>query len=310
MKSQNGFEELQVLKLQFILCCLMLPVLSEYIDLGDGEPSSVRINITVTLLGKKVENTASETQHNLIQEASLSYNKVRHAAYIIAEQNSRLVSSCLNRSFPDIYKYSDLLHDAGFDGLVAATINHNPAYGSSFSTYANSYIYYTMLSKIRQIHLSKRFRIINSATNWSKSETAIEAANQMSHSLLYPLSLDRRYSGRNPNVSNMLSGRVSKHLLADFRKEALKNHIEDKSINWREPASEKFLKSAINTALNSLSEVLAKTIKLRFGLCGEKPHTILECAELLGVSTTRIGQRINKALELLREVPELIELMQ
>ena len=62
------------------------------------------------------------------------------------------------------------------------------------------------------------------------------------------------------------------------------------------------------SALSRLDERLAKVVTLRFGLNGEKPKTLEEVGELLGITRERVRQLETRALRELRRIAPSLEL--
>ena len=65
--------------------------------------------------------------------------------------------------------------------------------------------------------------------------------------------------------------------------------------------SRKSIREERQDSLASLSGSQKKVILLRFGLGGEKPLTLREIADEMGVSESTVNRRVQEALKILRE---------
>jgi RNA polymerase primary sigma factor len=71
-----------------------------------------------------------------------------------------------------------------------------------------------------------------------------------------------------------------------------------------ELASQNLRHAALHRALDTLSDVQRDVVKLRFGLAQERPRTLDELADVLGMSTYSVRLILRKALERLELQPE------
>ena len=79
---------------------------------------------------------------------------------------------------------------------------------------------------------------------------------------------------------------------------------DDKAANPEDTASDHLLSEQVMDVVNALSDREQKIIKLRFGLDGDRPHTLEEVGAEFAVTRERIRQIEAKALAKLRKNKE------
>ncbi len=254
------------------------------------------------------------------------------ASQSLARANLRLVVSVAKRYMGRGVSFLDLIQEGNL-GLLRAINKFDPRRGFKFSTYATWWIRQSINRSIAEqartiripVHLfeaiSRIFRIQRTmtqklgrtpvtselvlGTEYLEREDIekILAAQRDEKSI--PSELQERWDVATKKVDNILS--VSEEPVSlevpvgDDSSSSLGDFIEDEdAISPVDAAAQEMLREQVQSALSALSEREQEVLELRFGLNGQKEHTLEEVSRNFGVTRERIRQIEAKALRRLR----------
>jgi RNA polymerase primary sigma factor len=237
----------------------------------------------------------------------------KRARQELIERNTRLVISVAKRYRGYGLPFSDLIQ-AGNEGLIKAVDRFDHRRRTRFSTYAFWWIRQSVTrtladqrSTIRiPVHTSDRIRRLMKLAQAMEQElgrrpTSAELAEQtegidageaewMMRIWQQPASLDRPVG---------VGGDTE-----------LRDLIEDEgSLAPDEVVERRTLRAELERVLESLTAREARILRLRFGLDGQRPHTLEEVGTKLGVSRERARQIEQEALRKLRHPRHSRDLM-
>jgi RNA polymerase primary sigma factor len=235
----------------------------------------------------------------------------KEAREYLIKANIRLVVSIAKKYRQYGSSFLDLIQ-AGNVGLIRAVDKFDYSRGNRFSTYATWWIRRSVLRFLNQ------------------KERTIRLPNYLSNRLRKVRHVTRDLSqqlGRQPTLDE-----ISEHVeqtpeelrqLIDYARlpisldKPVGEDGETELLNFVENDSEPtpftsvqqtMLEEDIENALGELSEREASIIKLRFGLGGNRSHTLKELGEIFGVTRERIRQIQQKALRKLRSPQNQVRL--
>jgi RNA polymerase primary sigma factor len=235
----------------------------------------------------------------------------KEAREYLIKANIRLVVSIAKKYRQYGSSFLDLIQ-AGNVGLIRAVDKFDYSRGNRFSTYATWWIRRSVLRFLNQ------------------KERTIRLPNYLSNRLRKVRHVTRDLSqqlGRQPTLDE-----ISEHVeqtpdelrqLIDYARlpisldKPVGDDGETELLNFVENDSEPtpftsvqqtMLEEDIEFALDELSEREASIIKLRFGLEGNRSHTLKELGEIFGVTRERIRQIQQKALRKLRSPQNQVRL--
>jgi len=255
-----------------------------------------------------IENDGEVENLNDIQEMIREGKEARE--YLI-KANIRLVVSIAKKYRQYGSSFLDLIQ-AGNVGLIRAVDKFDYSRGNRFSTYATWWIRRSVLRFLNQKertirlpnYLSNRLRKVRHVTRDLSQqlgrqptldeisehvEQSPEELRQLIDYARLPISLDKPV------------GEDGETELLNF----VENDSEPTPFN---SVQQRMLESDIENALDELSEREASIIKLRFGLEGNRSHTLKELGEIFGVTRERIRQIQQKALRKLRSPQNQVRL--
>jgi len=217
--------------------------------------------------------------------------------------NSRLVISVAKKYMKASVTFLDLIQEGNI-GLMRAIKKFDYRRGFKFSTYATWWIRQAITRAIDDqsrtiripVHMNDRIRRMNRAKNKliqkndrePTPEELAEVLNVPLEKVLYMQKIARR-----PLSIHMNTGEDDDAEIGDF--------IENKdSPAPEEQASISSMKEQINAVLEGLPEREVRVLRFRFGLSGEKPYTLHEIGEKMGVTRERVRQIAMQGLQRLR----------
>ena len=218
--------------------------------------------------------------------------------------NSRLVISVAKKYMRSTVSFLDLIQEGNI-GLMRAIKKFDYRRGFKFSTYATWWIRQAITRAIDDhsrtiripVHMNDRIRRMNRARNKmlqnnDREPTTEELAEILDLSLedvLYMQEIARR-----PISIHMQAGEDDDAEIGDF--------IENKdSPAPEEQAAISNMREQINAVLAGLPEREVRVLRFRFGLSGEKPYTLHEIGQKMGVTRERVRQIAMQGLQRLRQ---------
>ena len=246
-----------------------------------------------------------------IDEVKELIREGKEAREYLIKANIRLVVSIAKKYRQYGSSFLDLIQ-AGNVGLIRAVDKFDYSRGNRFSTYATWWIRRSVLRFLNQKertirlpnYLSNRLRKVRHVTRDLSQqlgrqptldeisehvEQSTEELRQLIDYARLPISLDKPV------------GEDGETELLNF----VENESEPTPFN---SVQQRMLESDIENALDELSEREASIIKLRFGLEGNRSHTLKELGEIFGVTRERIRQIQQKALRKLRSPQNQVRL--
>jgi len=255
--------------------------------------------------GRHARQTMSESDGEIedIDEVMRLIREGKEAREYLIKANIRLVVSIAKKYRRYGSSFLDLIQ-AGNVGLIRAVDKFDYSRGNRFSTYATWWIRRSVLRFLNQKertirlpnYLSNRLRKVRHVTrelsqNLGRQpsleeisehvDQSPEELRQLIHYARLPISLDQPVGEE--GESELLHFVENENAVLPF------NSVQ-----------QTLLEEDIGSALGELSEREASIIKLRFGLEGNRSHTLKELGEIFGVTRERIRQIQQKALRKLR----------
>ena len=238
-----------------------------------------------------------------LQKVKQAITDGREARDHMIKANIRLVVNIAKKYRRYSSSFLDLIQ-AGNVGLIRAVDKFDYTMGNRFSTYATWWIRRSVLR-----HLNQKERTIRLPNYLS---TKIRKIHRVRKELMIQLS-------RNPTMEEIgdkleikaeeverLLGYAQRSVsldepIGDDGEADLQSYIENKDApNPFMEVRQNLLVEDVVDALNELTEREAKILKLRYGLAGERPHTLKELGEIFGITRERIRQIQKGALRKLR----------
>lgn len=235
---------------------------------------------------------------NEIQEAEA-------AREALIKANQRLVISVAKRYRGLGVPFLDLIQEGNL-GLMRAVERFDPNKGNRLSTYAMWWIRQSIIRAVANlsrtirvpIHAGERERKLRKvAQELQQSLGRTPTANELAIELgLTPRQVQRLQNMGQQAVSldqPIREGEADGSSLADL--------IEDEnSLAPADLAAQRLLRDDVSAVLADLKPREAEVLRLRYGLEGERVHTLKEVGELMGVTRERVRQLEMRALRKLR----------
>lgn len=254
----------------------------------------------------------SQDNKKEISELRQTIDEGRYARDHLIKANIRLVVNIAKKYRRYSTSFLDLIQ-AGNVGLIRAVDKFDYTRGNRFSTYATWWIRRSVLR-----HLNQKERTIRLPNYLS---TRIRKIQKVRKELLIALSrtptmaeIGEKVEMPADEVERLLGyARHSVSLdqpIGEDGEADMQNYIENKNApNPFTEVQQNLLAEDVNNALKELSEREARILILRFGLSGERKHTLKELGEIFGITRERIRQIQKGALKKLRH-PEVRQKLQ
>ena len=247
------------------------------------------------------------TDQSLIWDLEHLLRNADQAKESLVLSNLRLVISVARKyrgrglDFDDLIQYGNL-------GLMRSIEKFDPCSGYRFSTYSYWWIMQSVTRALADysrtirlpVHLHDKISSIKKVQEvlfqkYGRNPTIEEIMDEHGNAsrkdvvlalivIKEPLSLDETTGGDDDSV------------LEDFIPDSLV--VEDR-------ISDKLLREMIDEVLDKLPPRERKILELRYGLAGDKPQTLEEVGQKMGVTRERIRQIEDQALSRLRVYPEI-----
>ena len=260
-------------------------------------PSSLKLYLRE--MGQ-IEMLSREEEQELVEKMMKGDMNARNH---LVEANLRLVVSMANHYNGLGLTFQDLIQEGNI-GLMKATEKYDPSKGYRFSTYAVCWIKQAMTRAIANqgrairlpAHVSENLyklkKVMRELTVALSAEPSIA---QIAKAMKLPEDQVKTLMEHMDDVSSL---DVTVGEDEDTTVGALIEDTTFQSPSAQIEASDTL--NTVNAVLDTLSEREADILRYRFGLKGDRPHTLEEIGQIYGLTRERVRQLEDKAMRKLR----------
>lgn len=265
------------------------------------EETSEPLQIYLNEIGQ-IPLLSEEEERSLGEKSARGDEEARRK---LSESNLRLVVSLAKRYTGRGVPLMDLIQEGNM-GLMRAAQKYDYTKENRFSTYASWWIKEAMQRAIDQ--QSREIRVpVHVAENMKRVQKTGRELQQSLGRDVTPKEIAEKLGDKTEeevkNVLNYLQSPVSLETpVGDDGENSLGDMVEDRTEPTPEEAMNALVQQEeVKELLETLSDRERQVIRLRYGLDEEKPHTLEEIGEILGVTRERVRQIEARALEKLRK---------
>ena len=265
------------------------------------EETSEPLQIYLNEIGQ-IPLLSEEEERSLGEKSARGDEEARRK---LSESNLRLVVSLAKRYTGRGVPLMDLIQEGNM-GLMRAAQKYDYTKENRFSTYASWWIKEAMQRAIDQ--QSREIRVpVHVAENMKRVQKTGRELQQSLGRDVTPKEIAEKLGDKTEeevkNILNYLQSPVSLETpVGDDGENSLGDMVEDRTEPTPEEAMNALVQQQeVKELLETLSDRERQVIRLRYGLDDEKPHTLEEIGEILGVTRERVRQIEARALEKLRK---------
>lgn len=265
------------------------------------EETSEPLQIYLNEIGQ-IPLLSEEEERSLGEKSAQGDEEARRK---LSESNLRLVVSLAKRYTGRGVPLMDLIQEGNM-GLMRAAQKYDYTKENRFSTYASWWIKEAMQRAIDQ--QSREIRVpVHVAENMKRVQKTGRELQQSLGRDATPKEIAEKLGDKTEeevkNILNYLQSPVSLETpVGDDGENSLGDMVEDRTEPTPEEAMNALVQQEeVKELLETLNDRERQVIRLRYGLDEEKPHTLEEIGEILGVTRERVRQLEARALEKLRK---------